>query len=406
VLPVLGGSAAIVVFEKLSKIALFDLQKGCITRFIAPPKTGLKVAGGGTRLVLADPNAITWYVLDLTAASDSWTSYGREGSTWTLLNVTMSPYRSDLAWFVCKSDTNFVVTVLCALNEKEPLCPLPTTGNTDQIRSLLNDDPVFTVSASGLTMLGDRRRSSHSADVLRLDLPSASIFHSYKSVSFRGFQASVHPRLLVTADGLLELPDFRKFWTPPAGFGPTLGIFPIFGSESFVHLARTQGRRPPGTADTALLRVLHVPNPDPKAEPIEIPLTPVASGASRDAVAARFPYHVHAAVGSRRLAIFDNSAKTVRIVTLPKSTVHPAATADAAVPGARFTRVLKMPEFTEASLADAPDGMIFNPKTRTLDWDVPKNIAPNGIVEVLFLLTLPDGKQAYHVETVKLQAAE
>jgi hypothetical protein len=96
----------------------------------------------------------------------------------------------------------------------------------------------------------------------------------------------------------------------------------------------------------------------------------------------------------------------VRIVTLPKSTVRPAVTADAAVPGTRFTRILKMPEFTEASLADAPDGMTFDPKSRTLDWEVPRKMEPNGIVEVLFLLKLPDGKQKYHVETVTLRAAE
>jgi hypothetical protein len=50
--------------------------------------------------------------------------------------------------------------------------------------------------------------------------------------------------------------------------------------------------------------------------------------------------------------------------------------------------------------------MTFTPATNTLAWDVPEDSSPNGFVEALLLLEMPDGKQQYHVEKVQLKGNE
>lgn len=64
------------------------------------PKKTTKVAAGGKYLILADPEEVSWKTYDLEDEGSGVVTAAQKGVSWLLQDVEMSPYRSDLAWFV------------------------------------------------------------------------------------------------------------------------------------------------------------------------------------------------------------------------------------------------------------------------------------------------------------------
>lgn len=60
------------------------------------------------------------------------------------------------------------------------------------------------------------------------------------------------------------------------------------------------------------MQVLHLPKPDEESQAIAVVLEPIPRDAKPDSAVRMLPYHVHATIGSRRVAVFDNAAKKVR----------------------------------------------------------------------------------------------
>ncbi|MDA0767161.1 MAG: trypsin-like peptidase domain-containing protein [Verrucomicrobia bacterium] len=404
VLPVLGGTAVVIVFEKLSKVGIYDLKEGRLTRFITLPKKTTKVAAGGKHLILVDPEEVSWRIYDLEDEDAEVVTASQEGMTWILQDVEMSPYRSDLAWFVFTEENGGVGVMLCAIGEKEPLARLLLPMGESGFKDMMAKAPDVSASATGMTLIGRRGEETTAGDILRLDTRLGSLTYKRTGTSLAGFGASAHSDVLVTQGGLFRYPTLENVWRPQNRLARSLALFPIFGSESFLQLSAVRE-----DSEHVFVRVLNLPLPKEKSEPVAVALERMPGNVELGSAASRVPYYVHATIGSRRVAVFLNAAKKVRTVIAPslvETVKMEKGRKDVAVPGERYERVLELPAFEKATLEDAPNGVSFDAGTRVLGWDLPAETKPNSFVEVLILLELADGTQQFHVEKIEVGAAE
>jgi hypothetical protein len=118
-----------------------------------------------------------------------------------------------------------------------------------------------------------------------------------------------------------------------------------------------------------------------------------------------FPFSSHdpqimlASAACDRIAFITGKDKRLRIFPLGLKAGGNAGIAQA---GKRFEKKLTIAPNSTVQIQSGPKGLTYDAKQNVLTWDVPADIKKGQAIQVLMLVTAPDGKQDYVTEKISV----
>ena len=174
------------------------------------------------------------------------------------------------------------------------------------------------------------------------------------------------------------LPDGQKI----EGLVSAISLRPVFGSHSYLHLDGSNLLTIRGVSTHSVLARLDSPL-----------VRSLAFGFGVKFIASAYTQRI--------VEVNNRTALVLKMPTLAEEVVTntSAVPGGLAVPGDTFSRPLDLPNPEQVKVEDAPPGVQWDAKARTLFWKVPSD-TKSGIIEILLSYKREDGASDYQVEKV------